>query len=216
MSFASLGGLNVFAPKLVEGRALVAAADVLRIDGNEIKLAEIEAPEADQKCMAGKKRWSCGEAARTAVQKLVRGKVVACELSGTDSAGRPLGRCRVGKGKDGQDIAAALVSEGAVFAETGMLASYGALEAEAKARKAGLWKGEAERPAEYRAKVWEAAAKSAPDGCPIKGQIARDAKTYVMPWSRDYGSAKVRPARGERWFCSESEAQAEGWKTASR
>jgi hypothetical protein len=43
-----------------------------------------------------------------------------------------------------------------------------------------------------------------------------DAKRYVMPWQQDYARARVRTQKGERWFCSEQEAKAAGWKVAER
>jgi endonuclease YncB( thermonuclease family) len=214
---ATLAGFRLFAPQIVEGKAAAVGGDSVRINGTTIRLSGIEAPDADQKCLgANKKRWSCGEAAQGALQRLVKSKTVRCELSGTDPSGRPLGTCQTVNVANSQDLAGALVRDGAVFSGGGLFASYGSLEAEAKAKKVGLWKGEAERPADYRAKLWDAAAKAAPDGCPIKGQVAGDSKTYVLPWSPDYGGVRIRPARGERWFCSEAEAQAAGWKVAGR
>lgn len=216
-SVTNLSALNPFAAKIVEGRATGSGGDVIRINGTTIRLSGIEAPEADQKCVgANKKKWACGEAASSALQKIIKGKTVRCEVSGADAAGRALGVCQTVNTGNSQDVAATLVKEGAVFAEGGLFASYSSLEKEAQGRKAGLWKGEADRPADYRNKLWETAVKAAPDGCPIKGQVAGDNKTYVLPWSPSYDGVRVRTARGERWFCSESEAQAAGWKIASR
>ena len=100
-----------------------------------------------------------------------------------------------------------------VFAEGGLFASYTSIEREARAAKTGIWAaGEPERPSEFRAKVWEEAKRRAPDGCPIKGQVAGSARTYVLPWSPDYERVRVQRARGERWFCSEPEAAAAGFK----
>lgn len=212
-----LGGFNPFAARVIEGRATALGGDAIRIDGTAIRLAGIEAPEADQKCTgANKKKWSCGEAAQSALQRIIKAKTVRCEVSGMDAAGRPLGTCQSVNTGNAQDVAAALVKEGVVFADGGLFTGYAAFEAEAKAKKLGLWRGEVERPADYRAKLWDAAAKSAPDGCPIKGQISGDAKSYVLPWSPDYAGARVRAARGERWFCTEGEAQAAGFKLATR
>jgi hypothetical protein len=44
--------------------------------------------------------------------------------------------------------------------------------------------------------------------------VSSGRRTFLMPWSPDYDGAKVRTSRGERWFCSESEATAAGWKLA--
>ena len=58
--------------------------------------------------------------------------------------------------------------------------------------------------------------RRAPDGCPIKGQVTASSRTYVLPWSPDYERARVQSTRGERWFCSEQEAVAAGFKAAQR
>jgi hypothetical protein len=36
-----------------------------------------------------------------------------------------------------------------------------------------------------------------------------------MPWSPWYARVKIDVSRGERWFCSEAEALAAGWRPAS-
>jgi hypothetical protein len=129
-----------------------------------------------------------------------------------DTNGQALGSCKIGD----RDIAAELVRGGHVFAETGLFSSYGTLEQEARAAKLGVWGGDAERPTDYRAHKWQDAKREAPDGCPIKGGVKRGQRIYVLPWSREYASTRVSAGRGERWFCSESEAQAAGWKPADR
>ena len=212
--FASLSSFRPFSTPPLEGRATVLAGDLVRIGTTTVRLSGIEAPDVEQRCGGdAKKTWACGEAARNALTRLVKGKTVRCDLSGTDDAGFAMGSCDAGAG---QNLSATLVSEGAVFAAGSFLSSLSTLEADAKAKKAGIWRGEAERPSDYRAKIWDVAAKAAPDGCPIKGLVSGESKSYVLPWSRDYRGAKVRTTRGERFFCSEAEAQAAGWKAAGR
>ena len=48
----------------------------------------------------------------------------------------------------------------------------------------------------------------------IKGNITRTGQVYHMPWSPWYGKTRVDARRGERWFCSEDEAIAAGWRPA--
>jgi endonuclease YncB( thermonuclease family) len=193
----------------LQGRAEVVAGDILRVGGTTIRLAGIEAPESQQTCGPPNRRSRCAVAARTALARLVEGRTVGCTTSGIDTAGRPLATCKRGT----LDINAELVRQGHVFAETGLFASYSGAEREARAAKVGVWaSGEAERPAEFRAKVWEEAKRRAPDGCPIKGRITGGVRVYVLPWSPDYERGRIQKARGERWFCSEQEAVAAGWK----
>lgn len=211
---ASVGNLQpIGGAKPLEGRAYAIGAYALRVAGTEVKLGGIEAPESEQRCnRAGGRSWRCGAAAETALARLVNGRRVSCVLSGTDEVGRTLGQCSVGA----KDVAAELVRQGHVFADGSLLARYASQEREARAAKAGLWSGEPERPAAYRAKLWEEAKRRAPEGCPIKGQVSGASRVYVLPWSPDYERARVQKARGERWFCSEQEAVAAGFKAAPR
>lgn len=199
--------------KIAEGPVIAVTGDTLRVGGTTVRLAGIEAPERDQYCTRpGNRRWRCGEAAAEALSQSVRGVRARCEIRGSDGGGRALGTCYA----RGKDVAAALVREGHVFSSSGWFASYGSLERQARAEQTGLWRGEAERPSEYRARIWQAAKRTAPRGCPIKGQVSAGGKTYVLPWSPDYPRIPVRTAKGERWFCSEQEAQTAGWKPAER
>ncbi|MBL1179182.1 cold shock domain-containing protein [Pantanalinema sp. GBBB05] len=54
--------------------------------------------------------------------------------------------------------------------------------------------------------------------CVIKGNISveKGNKLYHLPGMEDYESTVIHPAKGERWFCSESEAIASGWRKAPR
>jgi endonuclease YncB( thermonuclease family) len=210
---ASVGNLPMIgSTKLLQGRAYAAGPDSLRIVGATVRLTGIEAPESEQRCGKSGRSWRCGEAAAAALYRLVNGRTVSCALSGDDGAGRRLAQCAIGK----KDIGAELVRQGHVFADGTILARYAAQEREARAAKLGLWSGDIERPAAFRDKVWAEAKRRAPDGCPIKGQVAGAQRFYVLPWSPDYERVRVQKARGERWFCSEQEALAAGFKAAQR
>lgn len=54
-------------------------------------------------------------------------------------------------------------------------------------------------------------------GCNIKGNISIDTgnKLYHLPGMKDY-EITIISRTGERWFCTESEAIANGWKKAPR
>lgn len=51
-------------------------------------------------------------------------------------------------------------------------------------------------------------------GCNIKGNIARDTgeRIYHVPGQDYYGQTLISALSGERWFCSEQEAIAAGWR----
>jgi len=206
-----LASLPLVAAKPIEGRAAGLSGDAIRVGEMLVRLAGIEAPERDQKCKGrGAKGWPCGAAAADALGKLVRGKTAVCEVSGKDDQGRPLGVCRV----DGKDVADELVRGGHVFAASGLFSRYGSAESEARAAGLGVWRGDGERPGEWRAKRWDQAKRASPDGCPIKGHVSAEGRIYVLPWSADYERVKVRANKGERWFCSEQDARAAGWRAS--
>ena len=48
--------------------------------------------------------------------------------------------------------------------------------------------------------------------CLIKGNISSAGKVYHVPGSRSYEQTVIDESRGERWFCSEEEAVAAGWR----
>jgi hypothetical protein len=51
-------------------------------------------------------------------------------------------------------------------------------------------------------------------GCTIKGNIsmATGERIYHVPGQKYYSATIVTPSKGERWFCSEAEARAAGWR----
>lgn len=52
-------------------------------------------------------------------------------------------------------------------------------------------------------------------GCDIKGNINRKGqRIYHLPGTEHYVQTQVDPAQGERWFCSEEQARAAGWRAA--
>lgn len=55
-------------------------------------------------------------------------------------------------------------------------------------------------------------------GCTIKGNISMNTgnRLYHVPGMEDYETTNIRPTEGERWFCTESEAEAAGWRRAPR
>jgi hypothetical protein len=51
-------------------------------------------------------------------------------------------------------------------------------------------------------------------GCAIKGNISVSTgeRIYHVPGQTYYDETIITPAKGERWFCSEGEARAAGWR----
>lgn len=51
-------------------------------------------------------------------------------------------------------------------------------------------------------------------GCSIKGNISTNTgeRIYHVPGQRYYDETRINEGKGERWFCSEDEARAAGWR----
>lgn len=54
-------------------------------------------------------------------------------------------------------------------------------------------------------------------GCDIKGNInSKGVKIYHMPHQAYYDQTKISPEKGERWFCTPAEAEANGWRASKK
>ncbi len=64
--------------------------------------------------------------------------------------------------------------------------------------------------------LWKACVQEAPTSdCDIKGNISTAGeKIYHLPGCGSYAKTQIDEQRGERWFCSEKEAQGAGWRKA--
>lgn len=53
------------------------------------------------------------------------------------------------------------------------------------------------------------------EGCRIKGNISLDGeRIYHTPSDEWYDETRIDRLKGERWFCSDDEARAAGWRRA--
>lgn len=54
--------------------------------------------------------------------------------------------------------------------------------------------------------------------CNIKGNISYKTgeKIYHVPGGQFYSRTKINPSKGEKWFCSEGDAQNAGWRKSLR
>ncbi len=51
------------------------------------------------------------------------------------------------------------------------------------------------------------------DGCEIKGNVNSEGeRIYHVPGDRDYKRTDIKPGEGDRWFCTEAEAEAAGFR----
>jgi endonuclease YncB( thermonuclease family) len=193
----------------IRGMARVIDGDTIDVGDTRIRLEGIDAPETGQTC---KRRWlaswPCGHEATAALQRLIENRVVGCDPRGFDKYGRTLAICYV----DGRDINAHMVRQGHAWAFVKYSQTYVKEEAAARAEGLGIWQSPSEPAWDYRAKRWSAAEQKAPEGCAIKGNVTKNGKIYHMPWSPWYAQIRIDAEKGKRWFCSEAEAIAAGWR----
>jgi endonuclease YncB( thermonuclease family) len=84
-------------------------------------------------------------------------------------------------------------------------------ETEATCRKAIPRK----RPAQTRRSAQSPALPDQARQCAIKGNIsATGQRIYHLPGTSLYAKTRIEERAGERWFCSEAEARAAGWRPA--
>ncbi len=208
---AAAGVPNTVLGWSVEGRATAVDADTIDIGPDtRIRLFGIDAPEIGQGCQRkGGGTWKCGVAARDRLSDLVDRREVLCRGTGQDDYGRLLGWCTIG----GVEVNSLLISEGLAWAFVKYSDDYVPLEREARRAHIGVWQAPTQTPWDYRAEKWEVGKQESPDGCPVKGNINREGeRIYHAPWSPWYSRTKVSIENGERWFCSEAEALAAGWR----
>ena len=57
-----------------------------------------------------------------------------------------------------------------------------------------------------------------PAACAIKGNISIGSGEHIyhVPGQEHYDETIISPQYGERWFCTEAEARAAGWRRAHR
>lgn len=125
--------------------------DSLRLpQGGELRIHGIDAPEYRQSCKTAEGRpWPCGRAARAQLEALILAGGIECIVEVRDNFGRAIARCSAA-GTD--DVGAAMVAAGHAIspAERGT-APYADEQDVAQAARRGIWQGEFDTPAEWRA-----------------------------------------------------------------
>ena len=132
----------------VTGRARAVNADTIAVGATYVFLFGIESMERTQICGKDNVPWSCYDYAVRALETIIDVAPVTCTLIGEpDYLGRSLGTCTVA----GKNVNEALVRVGFAFAKRDETLDYVPAEEAAKAEGLGLWAGEFQPPAEYRA-----------------------------------------------------------------
>ena len=203
---------SVVGAETVSGVARVIDGDTLAFGARHVRLMGVDAPEMAQTCSRDGQAWACGVAARAALGRRLGLRVTICAGAADDRYGRLIAVCR----QEGADIAADLVRSGAILAYRRYSTAYVGLENAAHAARVGVWAGQVEAPATFRAMA-RAGTALAPTpvsatGCTIKGNISGRGRIYHLPGQPGYAATVITAAKGERWFCSAAAAEAAGWR----
>ena len=128
--------------------ATVINGDTIEIRDQRIRLHGIDAPESSQWCTdeAGA-TIRCGQQAALALDSLLNGSTVRCEVVDTDRYGRAVATCYVGE----ININAWLVRQGWALAYRKYSTDYVADEQQAQVQGRGIWQYDFEEPWAYRA-----------------------------------------------------------------
>jgi endonuclease YncB( thermonuclease family) len=219
-------------PTIKDGSTLQLGSVTYRLDG-------IDTPALDQVCIdEHADAWTCGVEAREQLTRLIGGRAVRCDDLGVDPTARKrhLGVCTV----EGEttSLSELLVRQGfALNVEASATGRFKPDEARARENRQGLWKGCFVAPQEFRRgkkdgtllggscradrdqeirDVLFPVDLAMPSGCNIKGKFAVRARVtgnlgiYHLQACRSY-PALTKP---DRWFCSEEDAQAAGFRRA--
>jgi endonuclease YncB( thermonuclease family) len=222
------------ADNLFTGSVRVIDGDTLVLGKRHIRLEGIDAPETDQVCLdADRQRWNCGITARENLAAHIAGRPVLCEPQGEDRYGRTLAICSA----DRQDLNAWMVREGLALAFTRYSREYVDEETAARKEEKGMWIGAFVAPWDWRHRnkntvilgalvvpitaqvelLTPASSANAPSpDCTIKGNVNRKGEhIYHLPGQLAYSKIDMSDSQ-KRWFCSEEEARAAGWRPAKR
>ncbi|SRR5579871_1563011 len=232
--------LVMFAASPVRAANLIVRdGGTLDVGGVTYRLGGIDVPAADQVCIDDHAdSWACGAEARDQLTTLIAGRDIHCEDLGADTTYNKwhVGICTAGD--DATSLNQLLVRRGlAVNSAVAGQNRFGADETEAKTNRRGLWRGcfaaphdfrsgrkdgpllggacRADKDREIRAALFPQD-PAMPSGCGIKGKYALRARVtgnigiYHLQACRSY-PAMTNP---DRWFCSEDDAKAAGFRKA--
>jgi endonuclease YncB( thermonuclease family) len=232
LTIFAAGAARAAPPNVRDGASIDLGEVTYRLDG-------IDAPAFDQSCIDDHADvWTCGVEARDRLAGLINGRDVHCDDLGPDPTYTKwhLGLCTA----EGEttSLNQLLVRRGLAMNAPGPGGNrFASDETEAKDGRRGLWKGCFVAPQDFRAGRKDAALLGAacradkdreirdvlfpsepamPAGCGIKGKYALRAHVtgnigiYHLQICRSY-PALTRP---DRWFCSEDDAKASGFRKA--
>lgn len=125
------------APARYRGTPQVLSGDLIELGGQRLRLAGIDAPEPDQRCLLRERLYDCGALARAALLDLTAGVEVICRPLAPGPKETVTAHCWA----QGYDL-----SEGMVYTGWALIAphtddTYAAQQARARSAGHGLWRG---------------------------------------------------------------------------
>jgi endonuclease YncB( thermonuclease family) len=219
--------------------AIVRDGTTIQLGDTTFRLDGVDAPATDQTCIDDHADpWTCGIESRDQLTRLIGGRSVHCDDLGPDKTfrRRRAGLCTI----EGEPVSLnqQMIREGLALSIEGLSKAQFAEDAKAaREAKRGLWKGcfatpqdfrsgkkdgvllgaacRADRDAEIRAVLFPDD-PAMPGSCNIKGKLAARARftgnvgIYHLQGCLSYAGT----TRPDRWFCSEDDAQAAGFRRA--
>ncbi len=216
----------------------VTDGDTLRLDRTTYRLGGIDAPEIDQTCLnqAGEV-WPCGVAVRDRLTAHIGNRAVRCKDEGptrTTSTGRS-GFVR-SKARLPRSMSGWFAKDGRSNSGPSATGRFAPEESDARKNRRGLWSGCFAEPLDFRrwnlsgarlvgggcqpghqnrtrVKLFQVDT-AMPPGCPIKAKFALRAIGYEGIYHLPACGSYQRLKRAHRWFCSEEDASAAGFRKA--
>lgn len=170
-----------------------------------------------------------GEEARNYLKQSIEGQLITLSVDPSQDDRDKYGRLLRHVGfNDGANVAYSIIADGYGYEYTYETAhyyqqEYRDAEREARQKELGMWRSgvcteraTTSTPPSVSTQTPIASTPQQQDktNCVIKGNISYygGKKIYHVPGQKYYDETIINEAMGERWFCSEEEAQAAGWR----
>lgn len=216
LAILAMAGSPSGAQSDIVGVALADDEGTFGIGATKIRLFGIDTLESGQSCRAEGVTWPCGKTAWRVFRDLVHGRELTCRPNGPGTFGWLVATCHL---PGGEDIASWMIRRGWGLAYRRFSGDrYVADEDMGRSLRLGIWEGEFVTPWNWRrGKRLATDGPHVPSDCFIKGKIAAGGeRTYHVRGQPDYARTIIDTTRNERWFCTEAEARAAGWRKAKR
>ena len=240
VSFLALSGCLASSGPVSARTGAAAARDGNSVQIGDVtyRLDGVDAPELDQVCInEHADSWTCGIEARDQLAKLINKRTVRCDDVGPEKSFGKRHRAICTAEGDKASLNEQLIKLGFALAREPTKSNVKLAAKEAKTAAAGIWKGCFVAPQDFRSGKKDGALLGAacrpdrdkeiravlfpeelvmPPNCSIKGKLAVRARVTGNIGIYHLRGCPSYPAitNPDRWFCSEDDAQAAGFRKA--